>query len=227
MSNLSAADKSNLRIRAIIRIGSGTSLVSTQYLLLTVRKICKAYLSNAQQPIRSMQSDTKSPPGRIRTDGLPFRRGMLYPTELRRVVYLEMFSLPFHQAHEGSVNLYRHICNYGICRSGSNEVASPGLVRPINFSINMATIHITRNVSSNHWIIVSVEAKETLASVTLCKAFSRATEAQISRPAYKTAAITAPHFASTERNVHRPTVSTLSPIITGKIRPAVICTQLY
>src|SRR5690625_7339850 len=77
----------------------------------------------------------------------------------------------------------------------------------------MATIHITRNVSSNHWIIVSVEAKETLASVTLCKAFSRATEAQISRPAYKTAAITAPHFASTERNVHRPTVITLSPKI--------------
>src|SRR5699024_10159289 len=96
-----------------------------------------------------------------------------------------------------------------------------------NFSINMTTIHITRNVSSNHWIIVRVEAKETLASVTSYKELSRATEAQISRPAYRTAATTAPHLASTERNVHRPTVTTLSPIITGKIRPAVICTQLY
>src|SRR5699024_12513950 len=116
------------RIRAIIRIGSGTSLVSTQYLLLTVGKICKAYLSNAQQHIRSMQSDTKSPPGRIRTDGLPFRRGMLYPTELRWVVLLEMFSLPLYQDHEGSLNLYMHICNQGLYHSSTTVVASPGIL---------------------------------------------------------------------------------------------------
>src|SRR5699024_3583072 len=88
LSNLSAAEPGNVPCRdnesCFYKV---LPSVSTQYLFSRPRKICKAYLTGLPvlykvQVLARHGSD--SAPDWIRTSDLSFRRGMLYPTELRR-----------------------------------------------------------------------------------------------------------------------------------------------